>query len=168
MLFYQQPITQIVIAPNLEVLATCSLDGFVKMWNICFDEEEDPRYLNFLHSLIFYLLRNFQQAFTLSSIRPGMNRRVDGWMDGWMVGWMDGWMDGWLDGWMDGWMVGWMDGWMDGWLDGWMVGWMDGWMDGWLDGWMDGWMDSWIDACTQGLSCIESLIILLFSIRINF
>lgn len=41
-----KPITQIVIAPNLEVLATCSLDGFVKMWNICFDEEEDPRCLH--------------------------------------------------------------------------------------------------------------------------
>ena len=63
MFFYQQPITQIVIAPNLEVLATCSLDGFVKMWNICFDEEEDPRYLNFLHSLIFLSIEEFPASF---------------------------------------------------------------------------------------------------------
>ena len=55
MFFHQQPITQIVIAPNLEVLATSSLDGFVKVWNICFDEEEDPRYLDFFHPLIFFI-----------------------------------------------------------------------------------------------------------------
>ncbi|XP_065065169.1 enhancer of mRNA-decapping protein 4-like isoform X3 [Rhopilema esculentum] len=39
---HKEPITQLAISPNYEVLATSSLDGYVKMWNINFESEADP------------------------------------------------------------------------------------------------------------------------------
>ena len=38
-----QPITSMVISPNLEIIATSSMDGYVKFWDINFEDTDNPR-----------------------------------------------------------------------------------------------------------------------------